>query len=161
MSAVLTPQLQGLKVKFGVLLRAVGGVEAAAPFCRVGKSVLAASGSINEPERFPAADAILDLETVTRGTPDWPVVTRYLARQQGFELVPDPDVEAGRIDLQTIAALSKEAGDVVSKIAANLEGGLTAEEVRAAAIEREFDELINVAVQGRAAVRAILRGEAR
>jgi hypothetical protein len=161
MPGEMTPQQQGLKVKFGLLLRAVGGVEAAATFCRVGKSVLAAAASPNEPDRFPPADAILDLETVTRGTPEWPAVTRYLARQQGFELVPDPQVDAGRVDLQLVAMLSKEAGDVVSKIAGNLEGGLTADEVRAADLEREFDELISVAVQGRAAVRAILRGEAK
>jgi hypothetical protein len=159
-TAALTPEMQGLKRATAALVKAGGGVEAAALLCRLGKSQLACAGSVNEADRFLPADAILDLESCTRGLPGWPQITGFLARQHGLALVDLSVAEdgGGPVDwLQHIAALSKEAGDVVSKIAANAAGGLSAAEVAGSELERECDELIDAAVKLRAAVRAVVR----
>lgn len=153
----LSPERQADKRIAAQLVRAAGGVEAAAGFCRLGKSQLSDVGNVNISDKFMPLDVIDDLEAVTAGTPGWPQVTRALARRRGFELVPMPEASDVEIDwLQHIAQLSKEAGDVVSKLAANAAGGITAAEIKRAEIVREFDELVRIAVEGRAAALAEL-----
>ena len=156
----MAAQQQGLKRATAALVRAVGGGEAAAGFCRYRQQKLSDCGNVNQPAEFMAADVILDLEAVTHGTPGHPVVTRYLARAAGFELVALPDSASGGDWLQLVSDLSKEAGDCVSKIALSLSDGFVSrDEVRKHDLVREFEELIRVAVEGRARVLAAEAGE--
>lgn len=160
----MAAQQQGLKNATRALVAAVGGGDAASGFCRYRQQQLSEVGSVNQPTKFMAADVILDLEAVTHGTPGHPVVTRYLARAAGFALValPEvaPDVSARGDWLQLVSDLSKEAGDCVSKIALALtDGFVSPAEVRTHDLVREFDELIRVAVEGRARVLAAEAGE--
>lgn len=135
------------------LVGAVGGGDAASSCCRYRQQKLSAVGNANLPGEFMAIDVVADLEELTRGSPGWPQVTRALARAAGFELVALPDAVADADWLQHIAAISKEAGDCISKIAlAAADGSVSPADVRAHDLVREFDELIRVAVEGRARV---------
>lgn len=156
MNGVLPPEKQALKRAIASLNRAVGGIEAGATLCRLGKSQLSDAGNINCPDKWLPADAIADLEGVTIGLPGSPHVTRELARQAGFALVPLPSIAASSDWMQVIAGVSKEAGDVVGKIALHAAGGMTAAEIREADLVREFDELVRIALAGRAAALAVL-----
>lgn len=116
----LTPEKQGLKRAQLQLVQAVGGFEAAAGFCRVGKSQLHNATSVNDAITFLPADVIADLEAVTVGTVGHPVVTRYLASRQGFELfaLPAAATAAGVAGASVcwhamLARLAKEGGDVM------------------------------------------------
>lgn len=152
----MTPDLQGLKLAQLRLVQAVGGFEAAAGFCRLGKSQLNNATSMNHPDVFLPADVVVALEAVTVGTPGHPIVTRYLSGRAAHEILPLAVAAEGADWLALIAAISKEAGDVVSKIATCAGDGITADEVRSTELVREFEELIRVGRAGLAAALAVL-----
>lgn len=162
MTAALSPDRQADKRAASQLVKAAGGVEAAAELCRLGKSQLSDVGNVNSPDKFMPIDVVRQLEEVTQGLPGWPHVTRHLACAAGFELVRRPDADAGgETDwLAHIARVSKEAGDVVSKIAGHAAGGLTADEIKRGELLRECRELVAAAVNIEAAVIAAQRGMA-
>lgn len=119
MTALLQPMPardQALKRATRDLVAAVGGCELAAGLCRVGKSQLAAAGSINEPDRFMPVDVLRDLVAVSHGQPGQLALLAFLAAEAGCVLVP---VKAGpALDpLQAIAALSKENAELVAAMA--------------------------------------------
>jgi hypothetical protein len=150
-----TPEKLALKRATGEMIRGVGGLEAAAGFCRVGKSVLGCNQSPNEPDSFVALDVLADLEPLARGREGWPHVTRALAAQQGFALVKLPDAlpEAGDL-LHLVARQAREGGAIASAICAALaDGKVDADEARAA--RKQVADLIDVAVAMDAALAAI------
>lgn len=100
----MTPEALALKQATGEMIKGVGGIEAAANFCRVGKSVLSDNQSRNKPDSFVALDVIADLEPLARERSGWPHVTRRLARSLGFELVRTPEGAASGADLFAIVA---------------------------------------------------------
>lgn len=157
---MLTPQQRRAKVATRELTAAAGGVEAAALSCRLGKSQIAASGSVNEVDRFLPLDAIVALEAATEGAAGWPAVTRFLAAESGHALVPlaaPGSGDAQPVDwLQFVGKLVKELGDLVPAIMRDAPAGMTAADIRRSDLLREFDELVELAVQGRSAIRAIL-----
>lgn len=109
----MTPEKLNLKRATQETIRGVGGVEAAAEFCRVGKSVLADNYSPNKPDSFVALDVIADLEPLARGREGWPAVTGLLCRQMGGMFVARPDVRATGADLLTLLARhAQESADV-------------------------------------------------
>jgi alkylation response protein AidB-like acyl-CoA dehydrogenase len=136
-----SPDKQALKAASKRLVRAVGGVEAAAQYSRPMLSQLSAYGHPNAPEFMPV-DVIADLEAVTHQTPDHPVVTRMLARKAGFALVKIPVAPTGAADWhREIGAISKEVSEVISPVCELLgDGRITAEEIRSRGLREQIAE---------------------
>lgn len=90
----------------GELVKAAGGVEAAAEICDKSHSLFSAYQSPNDPRSIPLRD-IEALEGVTHGQMGHPHVTRFLARQAGYTLLARPDVPHERAEI--LALLSRQA----------------------------------------------------
>jgi hypothetical protein len=152
LSAPMPPRDQALKRAVAQLVAAAGGCEAAALLCRLGKSQLAAAGSINEPDRWLPVDVLRELVAITHGHADQLAVLRHLAAEAGQVLVP---VCAAPINpLDAIAGLSREAADVVAVLALHAAGGAGC----AADIVREADELMVKVAGIRAAAAEMVKG---
>lgn len=120
----MTPEKLNLKRATGEMLKGVGGLEAAAGFCRVGKSALGDNQSVNKPESFVALDVIADLEPLARDRDGWPHVTRALAATMGFVLVKLPDAPASNADMLTLVGRhAKESADVSQSVCMALSDG--------------------------------------
>lgn len=112
------PQLRRIKLATGALVTANGGsTEAAATLERPGlQPRLSHYGGLNT-DAFAPLDVILLLEKAAQGTPDFPHVTRALAREHGFELFRVPGKAAAGTEWgQRVAALFKEVGDVSTRM---------------------------------------------
>lgn len=70
----MTPDTLALKRATAETIKGVGGLEAAADFCRVGKSVLSDNQSPNRADSFIAIDVVADLEPLARERAGWPHV---------------------------------------------------------------------------------------
>jgi hypothetical protein len=150
----MKPRDQALKRATRALVDAAGGCEAAAGLCRLGKSQLAAAGSINEPDRWLPVDVLRDLMAVTRGLPGCADLLAHLAAEAGFALVPLGDGPV--IDPRAaIAQLATEAADVVSELA-RFEPGRSDPRL----LIKESDDLLRVAAGVRAAAVELERGGA-
>lgn len=113
----MTPEKLALKRATQETIRGVGGLEAAAGFCRVGKSVLSDAQSVNRADCFAAIDVVADLEPLARGREGWPHITRALAAAQGFALVKLPEaLPAKRELLNLVARQSSEASRITQAI---------------------------------------------
>lgn len=120
----MTPEKLNLKRATGGMIKGVGGLEAAAEFCRVGKSALGDNQSVNKPESFVALDVIADLEPLARDRDGWPHVTRALAATMGFVLVKLPDAPASNADMLTLVGRhAKESADVSQSVCVALSDG--------------------------------------
>ncbi len=120
----MTPEKLNLKRATGEMLKGVGGLEAAAGFCRVGKSALGDNQSVNKPESFVALDVIADLEPLARDRDGWPHVTRALAATMGFVLVKLPEALASNADMLTLVGRhAKESADVSQSVCMALSDG--------------------------------------
>jgi len=148
----LSPILQGLRGAARALVRAVGGQEAAAATSTRVKRHQTFSDFVNpNGTAWMPIDAVVELEAVTRDTPSWPQVTRYLAQQTGHVLVRLPDITTADLGdvREAIARHAKESGEATAKAIAclfepNRDG-------RACAL-REMDEAIEWAVITRALI---------
>lgn len=112
------PILQGLRVASRALVRAVGGQDAAAATCaRIKRHQSFSDFGNPNGSAFMPLDAVVELEAVTRGTPGWPVVTRYLAQQTGHVLVPLPEITStDMLDLtKAVRVHARESGEAVEK----------------------------------------------
>lgn len=142
MSGRYPPELLALRAATGALVRAVGGQEACVGFAtRIKRHQTFSDMAAPEGDKWMGVDTVVELETVARGTPGWPQVTRYLAQQQGAVLVmlpPVPDQFGGALHA-AIAGLAKEAGDVVSETIQRLADGKFCGADKAAAL-KEIDE---------------------
>jgi hypothetical protein len=120
-----TPDDQALKAVSKALVRAVGGVEAAAAFCRSTARRLSEYG-IADTDCFMPVDVVRDLEAVAHGTVGYPQVTRFLARQAGGVFVPLPTVPGCSIAAlhAAVARHSLKAADVTSEMVADLGDGV-------------------------------------
>ena len=151
----MTPEQISLKRATGEMIKGCGGLEAAAAFCRVGKTVLGDNASTSRSDSFVAIDVVQDLEPLARARDGWPHVTRALAAAMGFALVQLPDaIPQGRDLLLWLAKLSKEHGDVAHSVCAAL-ADHRVEGSEATAIRRQLREQIEVAVQLDAVLAAI------
>lgn len=135
----MKPELIAFKIATGEMIKGVGGLEAAAGFCRVGKSVLHEAQSLNCPDRFVAIDVVADLEPLARDREGWPHLTRALCRQMGGVFVPVPHGRTTRDDLiGSVGRLAKEAADVTQSIcAAVADGKVEPPEIAAARVQIE------------------------
>ena len=120
------PDLQDLKVASDHLIGAFGPQKKAAGLTGYRQQRLSDCGLMNTNEFLPV-DAVLKLESRTVGLPGWPHVTRTLARQQGFILVPEATAE-GEGDLTDhLCAIGAEAGAVMRALGEAEREGLTKE----------------------------------
>ncbi|WP_294195884.1 hypothetical protein [uncultured Sphingomonas sp.] len=110
----MTPRELHLKQSFEALIEAVGGVEAAALFCRVGKSTLQTYYSKVHPKAFPPLDVIVALEPLARDRAGFPPITSILCRLNGGVFVPIPEVRATGADLWALLARKAKEGAAVS-----------------------------------------------
>jgi hypothetical protein len=148
------PDILAIKVAQRALVRQAGGGEGAAATVGARQQRMSDCGNPNTPD-FLRADEIAKLEDVTVGQPGHPIVTRVLAKRQGFELVREPTAPASDTDmLKLLAHQAKEHGDVSQKILEALaDQKWTVAE--AADVESELDDVIALAVAMRAEVRLI------
>jgi hypothetical protein len=159
MNVIASDAVKGrmLKIKFGELVGKIGGLEAAASFCRVGKSTLAryASNVQSDAECFAPIDVVRDLEALAGE----PVVTSTLCAMADGVFVAVPNTPAATGDLLAMmSALSGEFNDTTRVICAGLaDDNFCA--VDAAKLERELDDVIRVAVGMRALARSIHGGD--
>lgn len=125
-----SPDKQALKRESKRLIRAAGGVEAAAMFARPNKTAMGEYGSQNT-DRFMPVDAIADLEAVTRGTAGWPIMTRMLAAMSSCAVVELPQADALQTDwFKQIGCLASDNGKIAEALCdAAADGVVTAEEV--------------------------------
>lgn len=95
-----------LKTAVRRLVRAVGGLDAAATVCRLNRSALAETYDPHRPDRGMPCDVIADLEAAAAE----PIVTQVLARLSGCALVP---IEAGpALEDVALAEVGVRASDV-------------------------------------------------
>ena len=140
-----------LKRDTKALIRAAGGLEAAAQYSRPNKTVLSDYQSASTVSFMPI-DVIADLEAVTRDTAGWPLLTRRLATMNGCSLVALP--EPGSLDgnwFEQIATLTGDYSKVSQRLCnAASDGKVTADEVEAADLISACDEAIHHLVNLRA-----------
>jgi len=121
----MTPETIALKRATVDMIRGVGGLEVAAQFCRVGKSVLGDNQSINKPDSFVAIDVVAALEPLARERDGWPHITRALAGEMGFLLFKRPDAVPDKTDLLTLVGqLSQRNGEVAGEVCTSLADGV-------------------------------------
>ncbi|WP_230769514.1 phage regulatory CII family protein [Sphingomonas sp. Leaf4] len=158
MTALASRAVKGrmLKERTSELVARVGGLEAAANFCRVSKTALGryTSQSPADADYFAPVDVVRCLETAAGEA----IVTAHLASEAGGVFVAVPDVSASGADLlQLLSEQSRESSELTSAICTGLADGiLTGAEGRR--IMREAEQLAAVAMRMRAEV-ALIVGE--
>jgi hypothetical protein len=156
----LTPDKIALKRATADVIAGVGGVEAAANFCRVGKSKLSENQTPQNEDSFAALDVIADLEPLARARPGWPHVTRLFCRANGGAFVELPQAQSAGHDLAGCAAAhAKEASEVTARLfEATRNGPLTPAVIDQFELEREAREAVEASVQLLAMIQAIKGG---
>lgn len=157
----MSPEKQALKLAFGRLVRAAGGQEAAVGFTRFARHQAFSDFASAQPEhdaRFAPIDAVADLEAVTCGAAGHPIVTRQLARQAGFALVPLPRARACEADFAVhLARVVTESADVTAALSYHLRAVPDAASARA--LREETAQAIQALVELDAALAAVIGGE--
>lgn len=115
---------EGLKTGVAVLLKRVGGLEAAASATRVGVSKLSEYQSRRMEDRHMPVDVVLDLEAIAGE----PLVTAALARAAGYRLVRIEAGETGDV-VSPVQAVTRDAGELAAQLmAAIADQEITADE---------------------------------
>lgn len=123
-------ELRALKTGFGLLIRDVGGLEAAQAVTGYSHGRLSEAASVHNDVRWPRADHVAELEAVA----GQPRVTFHLARLAGCTLLPIP-VANGDHGI-AIAAVLRTAGEVGGRAAEAMADGALDDTERAALAER-------------------------
>lgn len=148
----MIPERLALKRATADMVKGAGGVEAAAAFTRVGKTLLADYGSPNRPAFVPI-DVVADLEPLTRDREGWPHVTQALCKAMGGTFVAEPEVPVTGADLfGKLAQLSSEFADVTRAVCDGMSDGKW-DTRDASELERQLDDVIRVAIRMRALAR--------
>lgn len=155
MGAIVTAALRArkLKIAFGELVARVGGIEAAASLCRVGKSTIARYASLSpaDDECFVPVDVVRALEAVAGEA----IVTSELASMADGAFVKLPSVARPADLFSALAALSQETNDTTAAICAGFNDGKFCD-VDAAKTRAEVDAVIARATQMRALLDTII-----
>lgn len=155
----MTPDTLALKAATAEMIKGVGGLEAAAGFCRVGKSVLGDNQSINRADSFVALDVVAALEPLARERSGWPHVTRALCQRMGGVFVAVPEaMPAGGVLLELLGQQAKENADVSQSVCAALSDGVV-DAKDATAIRTEIWQAIERLVAMDALLKQIGDGE--
>jgi hypothetical protein len=125
----------GLKTGTRRLVEMLGGVDAAASGCRVGRSMLSDYGNPHHDETFIPVDVALDLEDLLGAAP----VSQALALARGFDLVPVEPVAPGEL-AALLARLGRDCADLFAESVALLNGA----ERRPAQIARMRSDLVDL-----------------
>lgn len=148
------PLLQGLKAACKALIRAHGGQEAAAAATGRSQSQLCNYGLPNTADFMPV-DAVLTLESATHGSPGHPQISRYLAREAGYALVPLPGAGARETEWSDYSArLLKEAGELLAGLGAALADDNEVRAREARALLPDAADLVRAAAELEAALKA-------
>lgn len=139
-------EYSGLKAATRLLIRDLGGIDAAAAGTRVGRSLMSDYGNPTS-DRFIPVDVLLDIEAIG-GTPR---LTAALARSQGYELCPVVPRERGALG-EALARISVGVGSLFSTVAASFADGVLTD-VERADLARDLDEVIRLAGEARALLR--------
>lgn len=110
----MTPELLDLKHRTKEAIKGVGGLEAAAGFCRLGKSRLGECQSENHPEAFLPIDVLIALERLTSERSGSPHVLRGMCQQMGGVFVRLPQADATGASLMKLLARKVQEGADVS-----------------------------------------------
>lgn len=141
------------------LIEAAGGLEACMEETGLSTSNLQRYYSKADRHSMPAR-VIEALESVTHGKPDHPVMTRYLARRQGFVLVPLPHCIPGEGEWNRhISRLSAEAGNLISGMAEDLADDLRIDPKEAARRLPNARRLVEIAAELEAELSARAGGD--
>lgn len=148
------PEALALKVASKALVRQAGGGEGAGATTGSRQQRMSDCGNPNTPD-FLRIDEVAALEDVTVGQPSHPIVTRTLARRQGFELVRLPEAPPAGADLlKLLAEQAKESGDIANAVLSALaDGKVTRREAGSVIIQ--IDELVVAAIAMRAELQII------
>lgn len=115
-TAHVPPRDQLLKVASDQLVRAFGGQEAAGEHIGCRQQRVSDCVRPNTPD-FLRISEVAALEDATHGTIGHPLVTRALARRQGFMLVRQPQAPAADGDiLKLLGDLAAENGDIAKAV---------------------------------------------
>lgn len=131
-----------LKASARALVKKAGGQESAASITRAGHQTLSRYG-LPDDATFMPVDVVADLEADI----DAPVITRVLADLAGYLLIAKPPVvDADPEWISRLAALAKESGEAISKLAEALSAGgtITADEIRDLSLRQELREAAEV-----------------
>jgi hypothetical protein len=155
---VNTPQDQRGKAAFRALVDASGGQDGAAATTGKVQQRISLLGHPNS-DAFPTLNVIAQLEAVTHGTPGHPHVTRYLAREAGYELFKLPEPRRVAISWGALcASLTKEHSDVMTSVCTALDDN-TLNKTEARKCLAELDEDLVARMHLRAALLAVLEAE--
>jgi hypothetical protein len=122
--------LRALKTGLGLLIRDVGGLEAAASVTGYSHGRLSEAASVHNEARWPRVDHVAELEAVA----GQPRVTFHLARLPGCTLLPMP-VAHGDCGM-AIGAVLRTAGEFGGRAAEAMADGRLDDAERAALVER-------------------------
>lgn len=145
---------QELKTASRALVKSFGGQDAAAE--RLGTAQQRVSDLVSSrTDAFFRIDQIALMEAETVGYPGHPHVTKALARQCGFELVPVPSIAAKGRDLLLLFAHQSKGNSELAEavLAAHEDDHVDVDE--AAEIEAAADQVIATALAIRAEARMI------
>ncbi|MXO64875.1 hypothetical protein [Altericroceibacterium endophyticum] len=157
MTLSVQEQLQADKAR--ELIAGVGGLEPASDITDLSTSQLGRYQSKHERDSMPAR-VIEQLEAVTHGQASHPVMTRHLARRQGFVLVPLPNALPGEGEWNRhIARLSQKAGDLIAGLATDLADDQDVSPREAKKRIAPADRLVEIAAELRAALIARAEGD--
>lgn len=149
----MTPERLALKRATGEMIKGVGGLEAGSNYTRVGKSMLADYGSVHKPDCFVPIDIVADLEPLSRERSGWPHATRALCRMMGGTFVPEPELPVTGADLfAKLGTLHNEFADVTGAVCNGMRDGVWSSE-DGAELERQLDDVIEIAIRMRALAR--------
>lgn len=134
------------------LIKACGGLEAAAMVTRVGHSELARYYDFQE-KLFMPIDVAADLESIARD----PIISQSLAHMLGFVLMPIHPQSALEPDhhwTALLARLGEETAASLRQIGAALtdHGTLTAQSISTYQLTRHLDNLVQAAMQLKASI---------
>jgi len=144
-----------LKAATKNLVQQLGGQDAASCFTRICRQRISEYGNLQKPDSNMPVDVVLDLEK----TLEDPLVTRRMALIQGFALTPLPEAHPGNPDVQELARIAQEFGDVVDRVGKCLadDGHISAAEIKSHSLLDELDDLISAAVDMKATLDERLR----
>ena len=149
-----------LKVASKALVKAVHGTETAGEIAGMRQQRVSECTLPNCPTFF-TIDQAQALEEAAKGSPGWPHVTRALARNHGFALLPLPESAPGSGEWhRTISEVSREAGDAVGKVCEALadDGEVTSSDVKQLDLLNEIDEAIAALAKLRGMVVSVSEG---
>jgi hypothetical protein len=158
--AQLPLELRRIKRASRALVNCVGTQTEAAEILHMkkdGQRRISELTSSNCPDSLTLFQA-LELEEEAKGAPDWPQVTRAMARHHDFELFPVSCELPVGVDWQrALATAAKEAADVTQKVCTALadDNVVSAREIRDGGILEEIEEAIAQLAQLRSMARAV------